>query len=342
MGRARETSFGLLLAVLTLPGLVACGSSPERPEPNHPLTDVVHRLQDRFEADDDAGVCALMSKSAADQAGNVGHKSPTTCARDVRRVFGMIESGGGWLDGEKPRVVSIEEGDVASATVEMDGWRGQVPFVKEGGGWKLASFFGMEPKQFEHIQDAYPSKPFPRPGRPVTISDSGHNLCPPLSDAKYPRITGGCLIEVSQRSVPVEMLTPFGGFKFDDCNFRYRVHVDGQGRTWTDRWEADGANEGGCADLNSCYRLPDEIRVDVLPWKGRIRSDGRGGFTHNVDMCLRTCMGLFAGEVAFKFAGGANDWRLKPADANDTGVRFNGSMSIESDPLRLNRSGLSD
>jgi hypothetical protein len=330
------------LAALMLCGVASCGSDDRPPEPDHPLTQVVHDLQDRFEADDDAGVCALMSASAHEQAGEIGHHDPTSCVRDVRRVFDMIENGGGWLDQERPRVMAVADGDVALVTLETDGWRGEIPFVKESGDRRLAGFFGMDKDQFERTEEAFERKPFPATGRGVSVSDAGRNLCPSMSDARYPRITGGCEVEVSQKAVPVEVLTPFGGFKLDDCDIDYRLHIDPLGRTWTDRWRARGGLESSCQEVTSCQRQSSTEQGEALPWPGQIGDDGRGGYTQRVDMCLRTGVGNFVGELMLKFTRDASGgWRLKPTGANSTGVRFNRSMTVEGEPLRISPEGLS-
>jgi len=322
---------------------IACGGEePPPPEPRHPVTTVVHRLQERFAARDYRGVCKLMTRGAQIQAGEVAHSDPTTCPRDVRRVFGLIGAGGGWLDGDPPRVAAVRtRGRSATVTLVSGDWRASVPFVEGSNRWKLGGFFGMRTSQLERIEKQMPREPFPPPAEGlVEVSDGDGRPCPRTSDARYPRITGGCVVHVTDKSAPVEMMTPFGGFKFGDCSVDYRMIVDGDGRTWTDEWAIEGAPESGCSDINECIREREELAHDRLPWKGRIRSDGQGGFKHHMDICLRTCIGMFAGEYVLRLTPGdtGTGWRIERDDAGTTGFRLNDSLAVEGDPLRIDAS----
>jgi hypothetical protein len=332
--------FAAPLAALVLGSAAGCGSEeePPPPEPRHALTQVVHRLQDRFEAEDVEGICALMARRAQTQAGKVAHATPTTCAKDVRKVLGMIDKGGGWLDADKPRVAAVREGADPTATLAVGDWRGEVPFVREDGEWRLAGFFGADPKRFERFERGYPRRPFPPERGAVKVTREDGAPCGPTSDAKYPRITGGCVVRVTAKSVPVHMITPFGGFKFSDCSVDYRVYVDSEGRTWTDEWEVEGTSESGCSDINPCIRIyPDGVRVDRLPWKGRIVPNGDGGFTHRMDMCVRTCVGNFVGDLVLDLESGdaSAGWRVEQTDDGESGFLLDESMDVEGEPIEI-------
>jgi hypothetical protein len=337
-------SFRASLAALALASTVGCGSDeqPPPPEPRHALTQVVHRLQDRFEAKDVDGICALMARRAEIAAGKVAHGTPTTCRRDVRKVLGMIEKGGGWLDDDAPWVAAVREGADPTATVSVGDWRGEIPFVREAGEWKLAGFFGMDPKRFERYERGYPRRSFPSAGGSVSVSAEGGESCEPTSDARYPVISGGCVLRVTAKSVPVHMLTPFGGFKFSDCSVDYRVFVDGEGRTWTDEWTVEGSSESGCSDVNPCVRIhADGVTADRLPWKGRIVADGDGGFTHRMDMCVRTCIGNFTGDLVLDLepGDGSAGWRVEQTDEGDSGFLLDESMDVEGEPIEIAAAG---
>lgn len=345
VGGGGVRAFSIAMAVgLTALGAVACGSEeePPPPEPRHALTGVVHQLQDRFDAEDLEGVCALMTREAQVQAGDVGHGQPTACPRDLRRALGMIDGGGGWLDGDKPRVSAVRErGRKATVVLAADDWSARVPFANEGDGWKLAGFFGMNLREFERLEDRYPSRPFPpAAGRAVHVTTDGRSDCGTvyLSPA-YPELKGGCVVRVTNKKVPIKMLTPFGGFEFDTCSVSYRVSIDSYGRTWTDEFEVGrvGNAEGGCADVNPCLHAP-QVRITRLPWKGRIRSDGNGGFTHHVDMCVRTCIGMFVGEMVVELTpddDARTGWRAEGDEGGSTGYRYDGAFAITGDPLKI-------
>jgi hypothetical protein len=346
-----RTPFRGSLVVLAVFGGFACGEDEQPsppPEPKHPVTRIVNELQDRFEAKDVEGVCALMTKGAQTQAGEVGHSDPTTCPRDVRRVFGMIDGGGGWLEDGEARVAAVrEQGNAAMVTLASGSWRGKASFLKEDGAWKLAGFFGIEAKRHARIAKNLPDQPFPEQRSSVTVTDADGNRCAPIEVASYTRISGGCKLRVTSKSVPVEMLTPFGGFKFDECSVTYRIAIDAEGRTWTDEWQVEGPDEGGCADVIPCYfftKRGDQELSYRLPWKGRIRGSDDGGFRHDVDVCLRTCIGLFAGDLSMTLApedGGR--WRLETAaDTDNTGIRFNDSLTVAGDPVQIKAAELSD
>jgi hypothetical protein len=344
----RAISLVALLAVLLVapacgdgdkvaqPAATAPAKPPPGAEPRHPVTRAVHDLRDRFDSDDFAGICVLMTQAAKLDAGKIAHLSPTTCARDVRRVFTMIRDGGGWLDGRAPHVVSVRErGSTAWATIWVDGWRARIPFVRQGGRWRLDGFFGISSPRLKAIERAAPDAPFPPPGGAVEVTDSDGAACGSTSDARYPKIAGGCVARVSSRLAGVEMLTPFGGFKFGDCSVNYRVRVDGEGRTWTDEWEVEGGMQSGCSDINPCVKERTATFYDRLPWKGRIRPDGKGGFRHHMDMCLRTCVGMFVGEYVVRLEHGEDGWKVAPEDGDATGFRFTDALPIVDGDLQL-------
>jgi len=336
-GGGTHASLVAALAVLATLGAVACATDGQdaATPPANPLRATVFHLQESFEAGDEDGICARMSRDAQRQAGKVAHGEPTTCQRDVARALHLIEEGGGWLEQARPRVVAMRSrGRSATVTLAAGRWRAEVPLVEESGSWRLASFFGMAPRPFARLQRATPRRSFPRPGRSVTAADGSGSPCGALSAARYPRISGGCVLRVSGEST-IQMMTPFGGFEFSRCHISYRIHVDAEGRTWTDGWQVKYRPRSGCGDLWSCIRK--DARVDYLPWKGRIRADGSGGFEHHMQLCLRTCIGPFAGVLVMRIASDPDGRRRRLAsdDSGTTGFRLADPLDVRGDRLAL-------
>jgi hypothetical protein len=312
---------------------------PLPPEPKSPVTDAVNDLQDGFIAGRENQVCARMTKAARTQAGEMGHGDPTTCPRDVRRVVGMIGKGGGWRNEGKPRVDEVEvAGDRATATIALDdGWRADIPFTKDARRWKLAGFFGTSPAHASKVGAAIQKASFPPPAGPgIEVSDGDGGRCTTPSVKRYPRISGGCKLTASSREeLDMTVLTPFGDFKFDECTVEYRIFVDGAGRTWTHDFDVAGHGDA-CGDVNQCF---DEDE-DLLPWRGRIRDDGHGGFIHVMDVCLFTCVGQFTGELVMRLSQDGDRWRTELADADGaTGFRFTGPLAVRSDGLEITAAG---
>lgn len=289
----------------------------------------VHALQSAFASRNLGAICRRMTPAAHKEVGSVAHGVPTTCRADLQRAFGVIERGGPW--GRKPAIVRIDEdGDRATVVLtNRDGWRGEVPMVEQGGVWKLAAFFGAGQAAADAFYAAAADSPFPAAsdGRPVEFVDGDGRPCGELSKARALRPLGSCALSVPEQTLPLRMLTPFGAFKFGDCSLEYRLHVDGQGRTWTNEWNIDGSSQTGCADVEECFDQ------EKLPWKGRLVDDGRGGFLHRVHACVRTCIGMFVGDIVTRLVRHGRGWRIEPSGRDATGLRFD-------DDLRVTEHGL--
>jgi hypothetical protein len=307
-------------------------------EVDHPVTEAVDRLQEAFVADDVDGVCDLVTRGAQLQAGSAAHGDPTTCERDLRKLFSMIEKGGGWRAQGEPRVTAVEaDGDHAVATVALDRrWKAELPFARRNGTWRLNGFFGVPTQRAQSVSGAIPRASFPpAEGAGVEVLDADGSPCPALTDEDYPVVGGGCGIRISSRGMPMNILTAFGYFKFDDCSLDYRVRVDGEGRTWTEPIEVEGAagakptDSGGCGDVATCFN---EALDESVPWRGRLRGDGSGGFVHHVDMCLRTCVGSFIGDLVVRLIPEGDGWRAEAVDGGGpAGFRFEGPLTVRTD-----------
>jgi hypothetical protein len=333
-----------IVAVTAGVAYAGCGDDgAEAPTPDHPIVDVVERLQSGFADRDIAAICRLMTPEAQKEAGEVAHSSPTTCLEDVRKVFRMIDQGGGWIDGDAPRVASVEEdGTSATVTLASGAWRATVPFERAAGGWKVGSFVGVGVKDLEQVERSLPEEDFPTAGSyvPVKVGTYAGYECTPLSEEGGTGDLGGCPVRVSDRGpVPIEMLTPYGGFKFGDCFVDYRISIDDQGRTWTDEWEVEGSNESGCSDVNPCILESRNGAVRKLPWKGRIVATADGEILHRTNACIRTCIGMFTGELVTRLVRDGSTWRVEPSDRGATGIEFDASLDLYGRPLRIRTAG---
>lgn len=311
-----------LTAVLTAVGCGGDGQDPDTPAV------AIRELQAAFAAQDLAIICARLTPTARKQAGSVAHGFPTRCKRDVRRALGLVEEGGGW--GRRPRVGRIRRnGDRATATLVHDGrWQADVPLEEDDGIWKLAGFFGTAPAKLKAIERTARARPFPPvDGRAVKAFDGDGRPCGELSETRYPFISGGCTFVVSGRDVPFRILTPFGDFKFGECMIDYRLSIGSDGRTWTQDWDVEGSSITGCSDIVDC-RTPEG---EWLPWKGRLSSDGKGGFLHRSQMCMRTCIGEFAGDFVTRLTRTDRGWRVEPTDEDATGFKVDGDLRVVSD-----------
>lgn len=96
-----------------------------------------------FRAGDERGVCSHMSRGAARHVGLLGHGTPTTCQRDIRKLLKWIDFKGA----EPPtgQVTAVEvDGDKASVTTKVSSYASsELPFVVEDGRWKLDNFFNI-------------------------------------------------------------------------------------------------------------------------------------------------------------------------------------------------------
>jgi hypothetical protein len=329
-GKETENDDGRGAAVMRpTPPVVGQGLPPET---SHPARAAIDRLQQAFADNDYRGLCSGMTSAAAHQAGEAGHGRGTTCERDVRRLLGMIRKGGGWRHPGAPRVTAVDEdGSKAVVTVALDQhWKARVPMTRQAGRWRLSGMFGSSRPSARRAAAGIAIAEFPPPGsRAIAVTGAGGSPCPELSEGQYPRTSGGCSIRVTTGSrIPLNVLTAFGDFRFDQCAIAFRVRVDASGRTWTDKFDAlDDPRSVACGDVNSCY---DFEREWPAPWRGRIYPDGRGGFLHRIDMCLQTCVGNFIGKLTMRLERDDNGWRATPVDGGGSaGFRFDSPFGVE-------------
>jgi hypothetical protein len=301
------------------------------PKVDHPVTEAIDDLQRAFASKDYTALCAGVTQAAAKQAGTAGHGTPTTCRRNVRRLFRMIEKGNGWRHVGAPRVTSVKvDGRAAMATVALDErWQARIPLAREAGRWRLSGLFGASPRQARQTMADIADADFPPAGgEPVRVVDGEGRPCPVLSETKFPSVSGGCRIDLSSAIMPLTILTPFGDFQFSRCSFDYHVHVDATGRTWNTDFQVNGdTKSAACGDVNECYDLQ---AMALIPWRGRIVPDGNGQYLHRVDMCLATCVGNFIGELVVRLSHDDRGWRGEPVDGSgNSGFRFDGPLAVK-------------
>jgi hypothetical protein len=341
-GRSFLASCAALAAAVAVAG---CGDgSAGRDEPrsrSEPLSPAVRtsptaaagELYDAFASKDFTRICALLTESAKKQAGRMGHGTPTRCMKDVPRALNMIEAGGGWKGSRRPRVIDADGrgGRRIVTLASEDGWRARIPFEKVGGRWRLDGFFGTTPAELRLAERRARRVPFPAGPSPARVTGAG-KPCATVSTARFPRLTGGCLMRVSGEKVPVRILTPFGDFLFGECSISYAVRVDAEGRTWTSQFTTEGPEKSGCSDLNPCV-VPGTYAYQ--PWKGRVTRQAGGGRLHRMDICMRTCVGQFVGELAMELDRTEGGWQVRPGSQGATGLRVDGALTVSADRLTL-------
>jgi hypothetical protein len=315
-------------------------------ESPHPVTRALKRIRKAFVANDIEGLCDLMTEPAQLSAGRSVHGTPTTCPRDVKRLFGAIAKGDGWQHKGLPRVTGMTlDGNEATALVALGQQLAEIPFAKVGGRWKLNGFFGSPTSHAERFVAEIRNAPWP-PARPadalgdtrVKVRDAAGGPCPKLSYGAFPQGAGGCEIHAaSEAPIELSVLTGMGDFTLEKCLISYRVLADRAGRTWTDTFAASGAPKSACGDVDACFTK----KGTLMPWKGRLRSDGEGGFIHRMNMCLNTCVGSFTGDLVMHMQPEGKGWRTEPVNGGgQSGFRFEGPLTIVANGVEIEGAGI--
>lgn len=328
------------LAVSLALAIVAsgCGADAKDESPigvDHPIADEVSRLQEAREQGDIAAICNRLTRFAQRQAGKMGHGRPTSCDQDVRRAVAMIDSGGGWDDDRDPVVERLRHGRTAAAvaTIAAGAWRAEVPFEHVDGRWRLASFFGSG-ATLEPAARTARAAPFPGGrGRALAAVDEAGRPCGEVATRRFPRLSGGCVLEFSNPRVAIDVLTPLGAFRFSDCAVGFRLSVGSDGRSWIDQWAVETPSpreENGCSDVNQCVVAGTYV---YQPWKGRLTRNPDGSYRLVADMCLNTCVGLFTGKYVWRLVRNTDGWRAEPSDAGASGFVIDGELAVTGDLL---------
>jgi hypothetical protein len=335
--RLLRSTAGVGIAAVVALGVAACGGADDgdadRPSPEErAVAGDVRALQRAFAEGDLAGVCEQMTRAAQVQAGLIAHGKPEQCVPDLREAFGVLREGGGVKDTSATKVVGARvNGNRAIATVRLGDWTHDVPLSRQGGRWKLNSFFGTPEEDARRVAETVRGQSFPAANdTAVEGLDGDGGRCFDFTEDTYPEIEADCQFRAEGTRVGVSILTAFGRFKFADCIVRYTALVDGQGRTWTTEMSFDWEINNGCADVNQCVGDGGSI-----PWRGRIRSDGEGAFVHEMNVCMRTCVGFYTGTLEMRLERSGERWRTEAVDSSvgASGFRLDGPLRVN--PIRF-------
>lgn len=127
------------------------GDGPVRPAAASPgdleqIETVVADVEDALDAGDRERACEGLGPQAREQVADVAHGEAANCAAGLRRLFPA--GGKGRKEMEEGGESAVEGIAVRSAlvTIRVDGRPIRVPFVVEGGRWKVDSFYGLAPQ----------------------------------------------------------------------------------------------------------------------------------------------------------------------------------------------------
>lgn len=291
----------------------------------------IRDAQDAFAAGDAAATCDRIAKDA----GTIEHGTPTSCERAVRHLFGAMPRGR-WSKGERPHVARVDaEGGRATAIVEDQAGRAaKVRLAKVDGSWRQAALIGMPLREFDEFEDHLRAFDLPASrSKPINVVDGSGAPCPPLRNGNYPRVKGGCVVEVSGRNVPIRLLTAFGEFELAKCTVGYRIAVSPSGRTWTSKVTFQDFLLEACSKLEPCLTNAWAFK----PWAGQLESDGDGSYTHRMLICLRTGVGLLGGELVMRLTRDGDGWKVKPSGEGDTGLQIDRALAVEGAPFDIRR-----
>jgi len=295
------------LAVMVAVAALASDGCEDAPRAERGAAFSAREIQRAFAERRYGDLCALLTRRAQVLAGSSGHQVPSRCERDVRARLTEVRVGAGWRT-DPPRVIGATV-DGSRATVLLRPARGgrlALPFAREGGVWKLDGFFGSHDGLAKRFPATAATDTIASDNRTRIAATGGANRrpCRRVRRKAFPVLRGGCIIRFAT-SAPArfDVTTIFGDFVFARCDVEYRIRVEGDGRAWVDVFEAHepaGADQPGCGDVNRCFVDPDDPSPDhddMLPLPGRLGAVKAGRFALRTDVCLRTCIGVYAGRL---------------------------------------------
>lgn len=351
-GRGFRATTLAVVAALAAAGVAGgCGGDDEvglAAEDRQKIEASLEALQAGFAADDIARMCRHMSVDAHELAGAAVHGLGSDCEPGVERLLNLIRKNGGLArSAQQPALVGVgADGAAATVTVkDADGARVGLPFKRERGRWKLDSFFGSAPQRITHAASRAAAAPFPRRhGGLVEVTHRNGQDCPalrPALDGPIKRVGGGCKLRIyTDAGIPVHVATPFGTFKFADCQMYMDIRVDSSGRTWaTDLMFNSLRSDDGCGDVYQCTADPvadQRLEPQELPLKGRLGTDGEK-IRHVTSVCLETCVGFYAGELTIDLRRDGRGWRARASEAGvgDSGFRLDGALRVRANGLDI-------
>jgi len=312
--------------------LTACSSDDSADQAPRVLA-ALDAVQRAFTNGDLDAVCARLSVAAKNEVGEIAHGQPTACARDLRRFRRMIAKGSGWdsAGSPQPEGVTVHAGG-ATVLAELRDRSVDLPFVEEGGRWKLESFMGTPKARTVGHEIAVRRASFPEAdgsGVRASTSGQGRSPCFEFYVGDFPEIgSSACELNVIDGEVALDVVSSFGQFRFGVCTVDYTIRADGQGRTWSDVWfDSLGLEFSGCGDVEECLT---EDGTEI-PWRGRLREEGPGRLLHVMDVCFRTCVGYFKGRLASRLVRRAGRWKAWTVDSSvgRSGFHLTGGAPLE-------------
>jgi hypothetical protein len=330
------------LAVALATGTVATSCAEDDREASAEEREAVaaaRSLQRAFASRDLEALCANMTATAKQQAGRLAHGIPSHCERDLRRAFGIVRPKGGWASTQGGDATATVEGKRATVTFAgADRPALDVGLAREGGRWRLDSFFGTPPQVAQAYSAATRGASVPTEGAAVTAGDGSGTPCSDFAEDDFPAITGTCSFVATTKRMTVDISTVLGDFEFGDCTVTYRVHLAADGTTWTEGtlFESPTSKNNGCTDIRPCMNDANE----PMPWKGSIRSEGNGAFVHHMNACLDTCVGSYTGALALKMRRVDGRWRTDAVGAGvgTSGLLLDGRLQMEPPDIELRES----
>lgn len=282
-------------------------------------------LQESFDASDMVRACQQLTPRAKALIGSMGHASPEGCREDLAKIRKWMANGDRRVIGPAPRFLEVEgDADSARATVRPPGTEPYaVRFANHGGRWKLDGVFDAGTASLQEGSRVPPDEGEPElsgaeDGAPVEVSfdrKSKRLPCPKTTGDEIGR-DSDCRIEVTPTAVDASVLNPFGRMPFATCDVEFTLHVEPDGRTWTDDFVGRSGGAGysaACGDFEACG-----IRASGghMRWTGRITMGPERELRHRfTDMCLDTCVGKFRGDWTVDLRKSDRGWRLRADDA---------------------------
>lgn len=333
------------LAMLAAVALASCGA--EREAPALTLRETLSRAVAAATDGDVATLCELLSREGKVVIGHAQHGSfPLECREDVRNFTDSLRPYG---NGRKPQLFDLDRTGVDSAVARYvlpDRMVVTARLSREDGTWRLDGLFDAPISQIQTksagdgsgdrrlpterelaLPDGVPPALAPGP-RATSWRSAAGRQCPRVDVSRFPRITGGCVVELAGAGQRFTLQTPFGFMPFARCRISYDLHFEGDGGTWIAGFEIEG--DSPCLDIVPC-----EGREQVaVPWRARIGGPvvDEGSSRLTAMACLDSCLGRFEGrwDVALTTAG--NAWRASSRGLIGTsGLRIDGvAIGVES------------
>jgi hypothetical protein len=319
--------------------LVSCNSGSEQQPAS--VRGSLDAALTAFARGDAAQLCDSLSGKAHAVIGRAMHGlPPLECVRDVRP---FLKNMGRYRGGATVIDVARQGPDHATVRLRLpDRTPATIPFSRVDGRWKLDGLFDASlsriqlrgtPREETVMLERRPT-PVRRGGVVVRdLTAPGSPRCPAIGVARFPVLSGGCLMTVGQESARLSLRTAFGAMRFAECDLFYDVRLDGSGGGWVEDIGITGGDP--CFDVLSCW----DREREKVPWPAQLERYGRQQIRLRIDdVCLDTCVGRFEGRWDVEMVERANGWRLRSASTIGTsGWSFDGSVASDGKPIGVGR-----